>query len=345
MAQSRYALVLAASASSLTMLFALPNATTAAADTFYQGKTITLLVGYPPAGAPDTFMRLVSRHFAQHVPGNPAIVVQNMGGAGSLKAANYMAQSAPRDGTVLALLAPTLPLEERLGSSAARYKSKELAWIGRMATAPNVTFIMNTSAVKTIKDASDHVAILGATGRASTNFIYPNVMNSVLGTKFNIVAGYPGTADVMLAMDRGEVEGNSATYDGLMNQHPDWVKTKRVNIVVQYLLTRDPELQDVPTMVELARTDEERKILRAVSTASEFGKFLLTSPEVPADRIETLRRAFDAMVKDPEYIADAQGQRIGLNPLNGEGLQNLVEEVADLSPDITEKVKKIYPLN
>jgi tripartite-type tricarboxylate transporter receptor subunit TctC len=268
-----------------------------------------------------------------------------MPGAGSLKAANYIYNVAPRDGTVLGLLAPTLPLEERLGESGVEYKSTKYSWIGRLATALNITFIMNTSPVKTISDAFKHVAILGATGRASTNFIYPNVMNSVLGTKFRIVAGYDGTADVMLAMDRGEVDGNSATYDGLVNLHESWVKTKRVNIVVQYGLRRDPLLPDVPTMVELARTKEQTQILRAVSSASDIGKFLLTSPGVPPARIAMLRRAFDAMVKDPDYIADAEKLRIGLNPLPGDELQNIVEEVESLPPGITKEVKAIYPTN
>jgi tripartite-type tricarboxylate transporter receptor subunit TctC len=319
------------------------TAPAAVTKSFFQGKTITLIVGYPPAGAPDTFIRLASRYLASHIPGNPSIIVENMPGAGSLRAANYLYNEAPRDGTVLGLLAPTLPLEERLGEPGVEFKSAKYSWIGRMTTALNITFVMNTSSVKAIGDAFNHVAVLGATGKASTNFIYPNVMNNVLGTRFKIVAGYDGTADVMLAMDRGEVDGNSATYDGLVDLHENWVKTKRVNIIVQYALKRDPLLPDVPTMVELARTKEQSQIFRAVSSASDIGKFLVTTPGVPSDRVATLRRAFDAMVKDPEYIADAEKLRIGLNPLRGEELQNIVADVESLPPDVAKKVKVIYP--
>jgi tripartite-type tricarboxylate transporter receptor subunit TctC len=189
------------------------------------------------------------------------------------------------------------------------------------------------------------VAVLGATGRSSTNAIYPTVLNNVLGTKFRVVTGYEGSAAVLLAMERGEVEGHSATYDGLKTQHEDWLRTKKVNIVVQYLLKRHPDLPDVPTSVELARTPEQAKILRAVSSASEIGKFILTTPEVPAKRVAALRLAFDAMVKDPDYLADAAKLRIELDPLAGTELQKIIEEVQGMPADIVEKIKPMYPLN
>ena len=326
-------------------LFASLSVPAAHASDFYAGKTITLIVGYPIGGPPDIFSRLASRYLPRHIPGNPSIVVQNMPGAGSVRAANYVYNSAARDGTVMALVAPTLPLEERLGAPAVKYKSMGFSWVGRMATAPDITFIMNTSPVKTIDDAFKTEAVLGATGGASTNFIYPNVMNAVLGTKFKIVAGYEGSANVMLAMDRGEVQGASSTYDGLMNLHPDWVKTKRVNIIVQYSLTRDPDLPNVSTMVELAKTPEQRQILRAVSAAAEIGKAFITPPGVPKIQIAVLRHALDETVKDPDYIADAQRLRIGLNPLSGEKVQDLINEVEQLPAGVVEKVKAIYPLS
>ncbi|MEA2902797.1 MAG: hypothetical protein QOI12_184 [Alphaproteobacteria bacterium] len=314
-------------------------------ENFYRGKTISIIIGYPPAGANDVYARLVAHHFGKHLPGNPAIVARNMPGAGSIIAANHIFNQAPRDGTILGLLVPTVPLEEALGTSAAKYRSAAFPWIGRLATAPNITYIMNTSQVKTIGDAFDKVAILGATGRSSTNAIYPLVLNNVVGTKFKVVTGYEGSAAAMLAMERGEVEGHSSTYDGLKNQHPDWLETKRVNIVVQYLLKRHPDLPDVPTSAELARNPEQARILRAVSSASEIGKFLLTTPEAPAGRVAALRQAFDAMVKDPEYLAEAQRLRIELDPLPGVELQKIIEEVQSMPPEVVEKVKAIYPLN
>ena len=314
-------------------------------ERFYEDKSINLIVGYAPAGAPDVYGRLVARHLGRHLRGNPRIVVRNMPGAGSLLAANHIFNAAPKDGTVLGLLAPTIPLEEILGSEAGRYKASGFHWIGRLATNSNITFIVNTSRVKTIADAFDQVAILGATGRSSTNAIYPIVLNNVLGTKFEMVMGYGGSAEVMLAMERGEVEGHSATYDGLMTQHGDWIRTGKVNIVVQYLLKRHRELPDVPTARELARNPEQEEILTVISTASEIGKFILTTPGVPAQRVAALRDAFDTMVKDPAFLAEAAKLRIELDPLTGEELQRLVEDVQSLPADMVEKVKAIYPLN
>jgi tripartite-type tricarboxylate transporter receptor subunit TctC len=314
-------------------------------ENFYQGKTITFIIGYPPAGAPDVYARLVTRHFGKYLPGNPSVIAKNMPGAGSILAANYIFNVAPKDGTILGLLAPTIALEETLGSSASKYRASSFHWIGRLATNPNITFIMNTSQVKTIADAFDKVAILGATGRSSTNAIYPTVLNNVLGTKFKVVSGYEGSAAAMLAMERGEVEGHSATYDGLKTQHEDWVKTKKVNIVVQYLLKRHPDLPDVPTSAELARTPEQEKILRVVSSSSEIGKFVLTTPDVPAERVSALRLAFDAMVKDPDFIAEAEKLRVELDPMSGIELQKIVDEVQNMPADLVEKVKPMYPLN
>jgi tripartite-type tricarboxylate transporter receptor subunit TctC len=310
---------------------------------FYRGRTISLLIGYPPGGANDIYSRLAARHIGKHIPGTPNVVPRNMPGAGSLLAANHMFNNAPKDGTSLSLLVPTLPIDEKLESAAAKYKSSGFNWIGRMAPSPNITFMMNRSEVKTIRDAFEKVAVLGATGRSATNSIYPTVLNNVLGTKFRVVNGYEGAAASMIAMERGEVDGHSSTYDVLKALHPDWITGRRVNIVVQYSLRRHPELPDVPTSVELARTDEQRALLGAVSSASEIGKFLLTTPDVPAGRITALRRAFDAMARDPEFIAEAQKFRIELGPLSGEELQKIVQTVQDLPAELVEKLKTMYP--
>ena len=312
---------------------------------FYRGKTINFVIGYPTAGAPDIYARLVARHMAKHIPGNPSIIARNMPGAGSLIAANHMFNTAPRDGTSFALTSPTMPLEQMLGVPQVKFRASQFNWIGRLATNPNITFIANTSPVKTIKDAFDKVAIIGATARSSTNAIYPFVLNNVLGTKFRIVTGYEGTAAVMLAIERGEVEGLSATYDGLKAQREEWLKTKKVNIIVQYLLKRHPELPDVPTSVEVASTPEQAMILRTVSSASEIGKFVFTTPEVPADRVAALRRAFDAMVKDPDFLSEATKLRIEIDPLSGAELQKIVSETQSIPADLVERVKAIYPMN
>lgn len=314
-------------------------------ESFYRGKTINMVIGYPPAGANDVYARMVARHLGKFIPGNPSIVPRNMPGAGSLLAASNIFNIAPQDGTTLGLLVPTLPLDEKLGGAAIKYRSASFNWIGRMAPSPNITFVMSSSDVKTIEDAFDKVAVLGATGRSASNAIYPSVLNNVLGTKFKIVNGYEGSAAAMIAMERGEVDGHSSTYDTLQAVHPEWITGKRVNILVQYSLHRHPDIPDAPTSVELARTDEQRAILAAVSSAAEIGKFILTTPGVPPDRVAALRRAFDAMVIDPDFIADARQLRIELGPLSGEELQKVVQTVQDLPPELTEKIKTMYPQN
>jgi len=314
-------------------------------EEFYRGKTISMVIGYPAAGANDRYARTIARHIGKYIPGHPNVISRNMPGGGSLIAANHVFNVAPKDGTVISLLAATTPLEEALGTQGAKFKSAQFNWIGRMASSINITFMNLNAPVKTIKDAFTHEAILGATGRSATPTVYPSVLNNVLGMKFKIVMGYEGSVAAMLAMERGEVEGHSTSLDGVKAAHEDWLRDRKVNILVQYGLRRHPDLPDVPLSIDLGRTPEEVQILRIVANATEVGKMTLAPPGVPADRVLALRRAFDATIKDPDYIAEMNKQRLEIVPLNGEELQKIVAEVGTISPAILDKVKAIYPLN
>ena len=314
-------------------------------EAFYRGKTVTVIIGYPPAGANDLYARAVARHIGKHIPGNPTVVPRNMPGGGSLLAANHIFNVAPKDGTTLGLIVPTAPLEERLGASNVRFKAAQFNWIGRLAPTPNVTFMMASSPVKTIKDAMQREAVLGATGRSSTVAIYPLSLNHIVGTKFKLVMGYTGSAEAMLAMERGEVEGHSTTWDGVKSRAEQQLRDKTINILVQHGIKRHPELPDIPTSVELGRTPDEVAALRVFANASDVGRFIFSTPATPADRIQALRRAFDAMVKDPEFMADLKTQKLELGPLAGEELQQLVAEVANVSPATIERVRGIYSVN
>jgi len=319
--------------------------TPAAAQTveeFYKGKTIDMVIGYPPAGSNDVYARLVSRHIGKHIPGNPNVVPKNMPGAGSFLALGHMANIAPKDGTAIAIGAPTSALDEKLGTPGVRFKTAEFNWIGRVDSLVNMVFLWHTSPVKTFADAQKMESKLSGTGVGSTVSVYPTVTNNVLGTKFKIILGYKGSADAQLAVERGEVEGHSTSWTAVKVGHPDWYPSKKINIIVQYALKRHPELPEVPTVVELARNDEERAVLSAVMNATEVGTAFFTAPGVPADRVTALRRAFDATVKDPEFIADAKKTRLTLGPITGEELQKLVVGVSNLSPALLEKVKASY---
>jgi tripartite-type tricarboxylate transporter receptor subunit TctC len=314
-------------------------------ESFYRGKTVSVVIGYPPAGANDFYARAVARHIGKHIPGNPTVVPRNMPGGGSLLAANHIFNVAPKDGTTLGLIVPTAPIEERLGAANVRFKAAEFNWIGRLAATPNVTFMNASAPVKTIKDAMEHEAILGATGRSSTVAIYPTSLNFIVGTKFKLVMGYAGSAEAMLAMERGEVQGHSTTWEGVKSRAEKQLQDKTINILVQYGLKRHPELPDIPTSVELGRTPEQVESLRIFANASDVGRFILSTPDTPAERIQALRRAFDAMIKDSEFIADLKAMKLDLSPLTGEELQQLVAEVANVSPEAIERIRGVYPLN
>ncbi len=311
-------------------------------EEFYKGKTIDFVIGYPPGGSNDTWGRLLARHLGKHIPGKPLVVPKNMPGAGSFLAVNTIFNVSPKDGTVIGIGAPTMPLDERLGTQGVRFKTAELNWIGRVDSLVNMVFMWKTSPVKTIADALQIQSTLSATGVGSTVFVYPNVMNHLLGTKFKIVLGYKGSNDAMLAVERGEVEGHCTSWVALKVAHPDWIKDKSVSILAQFALHRHPELPDVPTAVELARNDEERAILGAVVNAAEVGSAFFTAPGVPADRLRALRRAFDATMKDPAFLAEVERTRLSVNPVTGEDLQKLVAEVSNLPADLLEKVRAVY---
>jgi tripartite-type tricarboxylate transporter receptor subunit TctC len=312
-------------------------------EQFYTGKNIDFVIGYPPGGSNDTWARLVTRHLGKYIPGNPTIVPKNTPGAGSFLAVNQIFNVAPKDGTVIGIAAPTIPLDEKLGTQGVRFKTAELNWLGRVDSLVNMVFMwVATSRVKSYEDALKIEATLSGTGVGSTVSIYPTVMNHVLGTKFKLIMGYKGSNEAMLAVERGEVEGHSTSWTALKVAHPDWIKDKKVTLLVQFALKRHPEMPDIPTAVELGRNDEERAILSAVMNAAEVGSAFFTTPGAPADRVTALRRAFDATMKDPEFQADVERTRLSINPITGEELQKLVADVSNLPPTLLEKVRAAY---
>jgi tripartite-type tricarboxylate transporter receptor subunit TctC len=325
--------------------FAVIAGTQASAQTpeqFYAGKTIDFVIGYPPGGSNDTLGRLVGRHLGKHIPGKPNIVPKNMPGAGSFLAVNTIFNVSPKDGAVIGIGAPTMALDEKLGTQGVRFRTAELNWIGRIDSLINIVFTWHTSPVKTFADAQKIESTLSGTGVGSTVSIYPTVMNNVFGTKFKLVMGYKGSNEAMLAVERGEVEGHSTSWTALKVAHPDWIRDNRVSVFVQFALKRHPELPQVPTAVDLARNDEERSILGAIMNATEVGTAFFTTPGAPTDRVTALRRAFDATMKDPELLAEAERIKVEVSPMTGEELQKLVADVSNLSPALLEKVRAAY---
>ena len=319
--------------------------TQAAAQTpeqFYKGKNIDLMIGYPPAGSNDIYARALARHLGKHIPGNPNIIPRNMPGAGSFLAVNQVFNIAPKDGATLGIGAPTLAIDEKLGTNGVRYKTAEMNWIGRIDSLINMVFMWHTSPIKTIQDALNKQSLLSGTGAGSTVSIYPTALNNVIGTKFKLVMGYKGSNEAQLAVERGEVEGHSTAYTALNLAHSDWLRDKKVNIIVQFAIKPHPKMLDVPTAPSLGRNDEEKAILSAIVNASEVGTSFFTTPGVPADRLAVLRKAFDDTMTDPDFLSEAGKQQLSVNPMGGEELQKLVSSVSNLSGDLLEKVRTAY---
>jgi tripartite-type tricarboxylate transporter receptor subunit TctC len=313
-----------------------------AQEPFYKGKTVELIIGYPPGGSNDVYARLLSTHLGKHIPGNPTVVARNMPGAGSFLAANHMAAVAPKDGTSIAICAPTIALDEKLGTQGVRFKTAQLNWIGRISPLINIVMIWKTSPVKTVADAQQTEVTLGGTGVGSTVSIYPTVMNNMFGTKYKLIMGYKGSSEAMLALERGEVAGHSTAWEALKTAHPSWKTDGDVTIPVQFAVKPHPELPDVPTAMEFARTPDEKRVLEAILNATEVGTAFFTTPGAPAERVTLLRRAFDATMQDPDFKTDVEKMRVSLAPMKGEDLQKLVSQVSDLPADVTEMVRKVY---
>ncbi len=306
----------------------------------YRGKRINLIIGYGTGGGYDQYARVLARFYGDHVPGHPTLVPQNMPGAGSRKAANWLYNVAPKDGTALATLGQNTPTYQALGAEGIQFDVSKFAWIGNMIVVNNTLATWHTSGVRTIEDARAKAIPVGASGAASPSVLYPQVSNNLLGTRFRIISGYPGGGDINLAMERGEVLGRgSNSWASWKSTRPDWLRDHLINIVFQVGPQREADLPDVPLWSELARSDEERQVLEVLSGDVAVGRPIIAPPGVAADRVQVLRAAFDATMKDPRFVAEAAKQRMDIKPLGGEELQRIVARIVDVSPRVVEQVR------
>jgi tripartite-type tricarboxylate transporter receptor subunit TctC len=309
-------------------------------EDFYRGKRINLVIGYGVGGGYDLYARLLARFMSEHIPGRPTIVPQNMPGAGSRGAGNWLYNVAPKDGTVIATLGQATPTDQALGQPGIQFDARRFNWIGNMVVVNNVMFVWAASGVRTIDDAKQKQLAIGATGAASPSVLYPQVSNNLLGTKFKIVSGYPGGGDISIAIERREVDGRgSDSWASMKANHASWLSERKINILFQVGPKREADLPDTPLWSELEDNPEERQVLEVLSGDVAVGRPILTAPDVPAERVKALRDAFDATVKDPKFIAAAEQQRMYLNPMGGEELQQIVSNIASPSPAVIARVK------
>jgi len=311
------------------------------ADAFFRNKVINLYIGFAPGGTYDYFGRVVGRFIGKHIPGNPTVVVQTMQGAGSLQAANFLYTQAPKDGTAWGVVTQTLALEEALRSPGAHYKAAEFTWIGRMTSILEVHFAWKTSKAKTIADARLHEIPVAGTGAGSPSEGYPKLLNALAGTRFKIISGYPGSTQGMLAAERGEVDGGLTSWNTLKRTKPDWIRNRDISVLVQYASERHADLRDVPTLLEAAESPEGRRVLAFYVSGAEVGRSLLATPSIPADRVRILRSAFDAMLKDRDFVAEIEKSGQEFQPASGEAVQRLIQEAASAPRDVVERTQAI----
>ncbi len=308
---------------------------------FYHGKQVRIVVGIGVGSGYDTTARLIGRHIGKHIPGKPDVIVQNQPGAGSATMSNSLYASGPRDGTVIGAPFNGMPTMPLLQPEAARFDPTRLGWVGSANRAYQLTYAWHTSPIKTIKDIYQKEFVVGSQAPGSSQYDYPAVANALFGTKFKIVNGYEATPKIHLAMERGEVMGNAATsFSTVKAITGDWLKDKKIIPLGQWSFKPHPELTGVPLWLDEAKTDQQRSAMRLLLVRLEFGVPYFTPPDVPPARLNALRRAFDATMKDPAYRAESEKAKLEVDPMTGEEVERLVKDAAATPPEVAKLVRE-----
>jgi tripartite-type tricarboxylate transporter receptor subunit TctC len=317
------------------------------ADDFFAGKVITITTFVAPGGDYDRLMRLLAAHYGAHIPGHPTFIAQNMLGAGGLVAVNHAGRLAPKDGTFLTLTGQGMPMFEVTGQPGLQVSLKDFQWIGNLSKSNNVTVTWYTSGLKTIEDAKKREVTAGASGAGSISAQFPIAFNALLGTKFKVIAGYEGGAAMNLALQRGETDVRSMdTWVGHKINFPQELKDGRVIPLLQIGLEKEPDLPNVPLFHELVKDDPEKyAIALFLTTSLVINRPVAAPPGTPPERVEILRRAFDATMKDPEFLADAERQHLDISPMTGEQVQDIITKILTTPKDIVAKAQAVLTTN
>jgi tripartite-type tricarboxylate transporter receptor subunit TctC len=309
-------------------------------EDFYKGKTVSVITSTGVGGPFDLTARALAKHMTRYIPGRPSMIVKNMPGGGHVLATNFMYTQAAKDGTVIATVNNIIPLHQVLDGRGVRFDARKFNWLGSTGTSNLFTWAWHTAGFKTIDDVMRRELITGATGTGSGTVIYPNAMNVVLGTKFKIVMGYHSSAEVDLAMERGEVAARAgASLAGMRQERGDWIADKKVFALVQVGSERDKDYPDVPLMQELAKTTEQRQVLALVSSPPSLGRPFFTTQDVPPDRVAALRKAFDDTMKDEAFLAEAKQYGLDMDPIDAARVTRIVNDVINAPADSIAKAK------
>ena len=328
-------------ATALTLLVLSPCASAQPAGDAFRGKTITISVGLSAGGGYDLHARVFARHFGKHVPGAPTIVVKNSPGAAGLSLVNSIYNAAPKDGTELATFDRGIALEPLLQGGNTRFDPLKLTWIGSTDNDASTCLSWHSSPIKTFDDVMKQELIVGGTGATAVAVAYPRALNAILGTKFRVVTGYPGAAEALIAMERGETQGFcSLGFATLESLRPDWVRDRKVNQLLQLAVKKNPDHLDVPLALDLAKTEADRQALTLMVSPNLFARPFAGPPGMPPDVIAILRKAFNETVTDPDYLAEAKGRGLHIELVTGEEIERLLRQLYDTPKAIVERMKE-----
>ena len=324
----------------LAAAFALPAHADAVED-FYKDRMITLIAGYSPGGGFDLYARVIANHLGRHIPGQPRIIVQNMSGAGSMRAANHLYNVAPKDGSVIAL-ARSPVIEPLVGAPGAAFDASKFTWLGSGASDLTVCGLLGNPKVNSMADARQTQFTLGGLGPGSDEDMYAKILRKLLGLKIHLVSGYPGGAELILAVERGELDGRCGwAYSSIKISKPDWIAEKKIKLLNVLALERSPELPDVPAIMEFATTDRQKQIFRFVLNAQTLGRPFAAPPGIPADRAAALRKAFDATMTDPALLTEMKARKLEVEPIGWQSIEALLKDLYATPKDVVEETRAI----
>ncbi|MGE3246271.1 MAG: Bug family tripartite tricarboxylate transporter substrate binding protein [Beijerinckiaceae bacterium] len=321
----------------LTVAALLAYAPAPAAAQEYKAKQVKMVIGFGPGGGYDRWARTIAQYIGNHLPGKPTVVSQNMPGAGSFVALNWLASIAPKDGSVIAAVARDAPLGPLTGNKNARFDTLKLSWIGTPTSETNVCIAHKNAKVKSVEDLMKQELLVADTGPGTGTHVYPIVLREILGMKFKLISGYQSSSTAFLAMERGEVDGICESYDSVGNKKPDWIPNGTVKVLFQAGTAPEPHIK-APYILDFAKTDEQKKALKFLYAGQGIGRPYVAPPGLPPAILKAMRDAFNATMKDPAFRADAKKQRLDVEPKTGEQLKQLVEEIYATPKDLVAKI-------
>jgi tripartite-type tricarboxylate transporter receptor subunit TctC len=318
--------------------FAAPAAAQSVEE-FYKGKTISMVMGTGPGGSYDLYGRTIAPHLSRHIPGNPTIVMEHMPGAGGVIAANHLYGTAPQDGTKM-LLSHAITLSEKLTPQGVRFETAKMQWLGAFDAIAQMMAIWHTAPVKTLDDLKNgENIVIGSFARNHLTYQWASLLKEAIGAKYKIITGLRSGNDNNLAMERGEIHGWTPSWENLSGTRPHWVPEKKVKLLAQFTLERESYLKDVPTLIELSPPDK-RDVAEFVISGTPIARAIALGPGVPADRVAALRKAFEATVKDPAFLADCEKRKLSIGPRTHQQVHALVNKIVTASPELVTRVKK-----